>query len=1088
MSFTKITEADTTNKGVVGLPDTPSLSTMEMQQKFDELATDVIIPKFNNLVDELDGVDIEKRIKSDDVTDIRLNLDNNIEVSTDGGRTYKQTASSGHIIMDGTGRSFPQRSRMQYSANVVVTDNPTDNTTFLQVPSGVKGDKGDSATIQVGNVSTSPTPFVTNVGSQYDAIFDFGIPQGKDGDSATIQVGTVTSGTSASVSNRGTSSAAIFDFVLPKGEKGDSGTSFQVLGTYPTFADLLAAHPVGNRGDAYAVGDATFNEIYNWNNDTATWDNLGGLKGVKGDDGLAATITIGSVTQGTAPFVENVGTAENAILNFTLEKGSQGDKGDAATIAVGSVTKGDNPSVINSGTTTNAVFDFVIPKGDKGDPGEPTIINGKQGESVVLYGYDMYLKNYAKASQYSEINDDDSIQSAIGKLEARNSGGSKIVVYTDDESIGNTFEVSNGVKTLTQIADSSMKMEFFVDDIGEWTITNVEAGNISTIKIEYFSAYSVTLGVGDVNIVITYSSEYIGSDFIITNNGVTKQKTATSDLSVSFVVADYGAWVITNTFDAKTKTINATEGGTYTADFSIAPTPAYDFQSWLDAAAITKSFDSLESVLEDQATIRELMTKHASVDYLVEWYENDPTLKATLLASNYALKWIGLRDYAYDKMPSEFITEWLASDKWEYALKDKVPTMTSDSAPYGTVIYSSQLSSSARYGYQAFDKNNSTMWSTEDYYKDNCYIGYKFTNPICVKKFSILKTNRPLRAPKNFKLQGSNDNTTWDDVSDVFVGVNTETTDIYITDNDNYYLYYRVYIETNFGDNADTELVELQFYGRSLSVSVPTMTSNTEPWGEAFGSSYYGGGYEYFRAFDGADDFFIPHPDETFNDFYLGYDFKNPTLVKAFSIQTKAPTMRYSVQGWNGSEWINIYESVENADTTLRTYEIDNTNLFIKYRIKITSASVSPVNVSVRTLQFYGLDYSEHEERHWIYDHGVEVEEVKTFNKVDKEDNQFIIDNNSTSTFATAYTESKDLTPYKRQRAKVGNVFTNGAMATSLSPTTATTPTYRVMVGSDLPNNAYEDLSNVNGSFNLMVYANGTSSTGKASITEWWLE
>lgn len=53
MAFTKITENDTINKGVMGLPDTPNLSTAAMQAKFEELSNDVIIPKFNNLVDEL---------------------------------------------------------------------------------------------------------------------------------------------------------------------------------------------------------------------------------------------------------------------------------------------------------------------------------------------------------------------------------------------------------------------------------------------------------------------------------------------------------------------------------------------------------------------------------------------------------------------------------------------------------------------------------------------------------------------------------------------------------------------------------------------------------------------------------------------------------------------------------------------------------------------------------------------------------------------------------------------------------------------------------------------------------------------------
>lgn len=55
MEFTKITDADLTNKGVIGLPDTPSLTTAQMQQKFDEIALDVIVPKFNALAEELDN-------------------------------------------------------------------------------------------------------------------------------------------------------------------------------------------------------------------------------------------------------------------------------------------------------------------------------------------------------------------------------------------------------------------------------------------------------------------------------------------------------------------------------------------------------------------------------------------------------------------------------------------------------------------------------------------------------------------------------------------------------------------------------------------------------------------------------------------------------------------------------------------------------------------------------------------------------------------------------------------------------------------------------------------------------------------------
>ena len=55
MAFTKITDEDLQNKGVIGLPDTPGLSTSEMQAKFEQTAREVLVPKFNQLVDELLG-------------------------------------------------------------------------------------------------------------------------------------------------------------------------------------------------------------------------------------------------------------------------------------------------------------------------------------------------------------------------------------------------------------------------------------------------------------------------------------------------------------------------------------------------------------------------------------------------------------------------------------------------------------------------------------------------------------------------------------------------------------------------------------------------------------------------------------------------------------------------------------------------------------------------------------------------------------------------------------------------------------------------------------------------------------------------
>lgn len=55
MALTKITENDLFNKGNTGQPDVPNLTTAQMQHKLDELSLDVIVPKFNNLIDELEA-------------------------------------------------------------------------------------------------------------------------------------------------------------------------------------------------------------------------------------------------------------------------------------------------------------------------------------------------------------------------------------------------------------------------------------------------------------------------------------------------------------------------------------------------------------------------------------------------------------------------------------------------------------------------------------------------------------------------------------------------------------------------------------------------------------------------------------------------------------------------------------------------------------------------------------------------------------------------------------------------------------------------------------------------------------------------
>lgn len=116
----------------------------------------------------------------------------------------------------------------------------------------------------------------------------------------------------------------------PKGEPGKDGTGIAILGSYNSVEDLKAHHPVGNIGDAYIINT----NLFVWNETENDWLDVGciqGPSGDKGETGIAATITIGTVITGESneqANVENVGDSNNAIFNFIIPKGQKGDKGN----------------------------------------------------------------------------------------------------------------------------------------------------------------------------------------------------------------------------------------------------------------------------------------------------------------------------------------------------------------------------------------------------------------------------------------------------------------------------------------------------------------------------------------------------------------------------------------------------------------------------------------------------------------------------------------------------------------------------------------------------------------------------------------
>ena len=258
----------------------------------------------------IDGTSVQAQLdkkinsNSDSLKYFRLNADGALEYSIDG-ITWQATASSGHVIINGYGDIFPQRSRLKF-LNTTITDDGSQT-----IIAGIKGETGpQGATGAQGPTGATGAAGATGPqGAQ-------GVqgPQGIKGD---------------------------------KGDPGSDGNSFVVKALFAKIADLKIAHPAGVAGDAYAVGTSASNVIYLWNVDTSQWVSLGSLQGPAGPQGeQGATGPTGA--QGATG-----ATGPQGIQGETGPQGPQGEQGPTGATGAGIPTGGTTGQILakKSGTT-----------------------------------------------------------------------------------------------------------------------------------------------------------------------------------------------------------------------------------------------------------------------------------------------------------------------------------------------------------------------------------------------------------------------------------------------------------------------------------------------------------------------------------------------------------------------------------------------------------------------------------------------------------------------------------------------------------------------------------------------------------------
>ena len=583
-----------------------------------------------------------------------------------------------------------------------------------------------------------------------------------------------------------------------------------------------------------------------------------------------------------------------------------------------------------------------------------------------------------------------------------------------------------------------------------------------------------------ITLTVTIDDELIGDTVKVTKDSTTLEQTFDASKSLTFHLPELGTWTVTNTNPdhSGSSEITCEMYGRYSMTLS----SDFTWKKWVTAGGLSvDGYTSLADVLADEKAVRQLVTKHESAKILAKaMIKNRAEVRAKFASSKNAMKWIGLRDYICDKLLADegVQSDLLASDHWRYILKDGVPYMTSDTAPYGTATNGGTNIGKA---YKAFindASNGPDMGYGNDGNTANTWVQYKFVTPICVKRIRVKAPKEDGRYyVKTFKVQYSNDGSTFKDIeSDKYAFTNTVREIEENVNNDNYASYWRVQAVSTNG-NMKGYFTNVRFYGRQLSVSVPTMTSDTAPWGKIIYSSQWDGGSSAGRqAFSGADSPWYPSPSDSSGKAYIGYVYPTPTRVRQVAFichngnQNEVCVVERSDDGESWEKASDEIQITVDNETKIQTVDAPPARY---WRIRNVSGNIYIANqggFNLRKVQFYGNDYSEYDNRSYLYDHGVEVLPITTTGAKNP-------DTITLSTVSGAKA-STDVTSAKRLRASVG---ANASGTVRLVCGSA----FKAITGADMPNNAYLDISSVNGSADVGV---DMTSAGTFDIAEMWLE
>ncbi len=147
MALRKISEYDLEGKGVIGMPDVPKLSALEMQTKVEEVVRSVVIPRFNANVDKTaTKEELENAVFRSGAGDMSTmvydkNVNGRVDDAENGFSTYTHSMTGRGHLLSGTGDNIKFVATQDWSLRPYLEVNGQQATPYNTENEDISGDE-----------------------------------------------------------------------------------------------------------------------------------------------------------------------------------------------------------------------------------------------------------------------------------------------------------------------------------------------------------------------------------------------------------------------------------------------------------------------------------------------------------------------------------------------------------------------------------------------------------------------------------------------------------------------------------------------------------------------------------------------------------------------------------------------------------------------------------------------------------------------------------------------------------------------------------------------------------------------------------